>query len=187
MRAKRIAAVATVGALLGGGSLLATAGAASASDTSRARPVACPTPVETAWPASANGRPAGVDPKIASGVFMWHDGRGWHIRATHRKVALSTFAGKIETTGRFVAVTSVRLEGRDVRRVSADRHTITFRFDNHGAIDGLNFRTVCAPSITFTFGSDGSGLPPVDVTIGRGATHPASDPFTIDRVAASGN
>ena len=180
MRAKQIAAVGVVGALAGSGVLLAAAAPAGAS---AARPVVerCATAVDDAWPGWTQGRPANVDPETADGVYMWHDGTGWHVRATHRGVARSTFSGTITTTGRFVGVSSVRLEGHDTRTVSPDHHTITFRFENHGAIDGLNFRTRCAPSITFDLGSDGGSLPAAQVTIGRGGTHPATDPFTIAR------
>ena len=121
-----------------------------------AAPARCVTAIDDAWPAWTNGRPANVDPKTAAGVYMWHDGTGWHIRVTHRGVARRTFSGELVTTGRFVGVSSVRLEGHDSRSVSPDHHTITFRFENHGAIDGLNFRTHCAPSIAFTFVSDGA-------------------------------
>ena len=58
---------------------------------------------------------------------------------------------------------------------------ITFRFENHGAIDGLNFRTHCAPAMTFSFVSDGTVLPAGGVTIGHNGTNPATDPFTIAR------
>jgi hypothetical protein len=112
---------------------------------------------------------------------MWHDGSGWHIRVTHRTVAKRVFSGTIVTAGRFVGVTSVRLEGHDSRTVSPDHHTITFRFENHGAIDGLNFRTHCAPAIAFTFVSDGSMLAANKVTIGHDSTNPATNPFSISR------
>ena len=119
---------------------------------------------------------------------MWHDGTGWHLRVTHKTDARRVFSGTIVTAGRFVGVSSVRLEGHDSRTVSADHHTIAFRFENHGAIDGLNFRTRCAPSITFTFVSDGKVLPASKVTIGHDGVNPASDPFTISpRVAAPGD
>ena len=73
------------------------------------------------------------------------------------------------------------------RHVSADHHTITFRFDNHGAIDGLNFRTRCAPSITFSFVSDGRLDAGGEVTIGHGGTNPGDRPVhDLPHVAATG-
>jgi hypothetical protein len=178
MRSTRMVATGLVGILLGAGSMVGTAGAAVAAPTRVAR---CTSAVDDAWPAWANGRPANVDPHTAAGVYMWHDATGWHIRATHRTDARRVLTGTLVTTGRFYGVSSVRLEGHDSRQVSADHHTITFRFENHGAIDGLNFRTHCAPSINFTFLADGTVLPAGKVTIGHSATNPASDPFTIAR------
>jgi hypothetical protein len=181
MRCKQIAAMGMVGALLGAGSLLATTSGASAAIATKTRAARCVTAMDDAWPAWTNGRPANVDPKTAAGVYMWHDGTGWHIRVTHRGVARRTFSGVLVTTGRFAGVSSVRLEGHDSRSVSPDHHTITFRFENHGGVDGLNFRTHCAPSIAFTFLSDGNSLPSNQVTIGHAGTTPTANPFTIAR------
>ena len=181
MRGKRIAAVGMIGALFGAGSLVATTTGASAAVATRLRPASCVTATDDAWPAWTNGRPANVDPNTAAGVYMWHDGTGWHLRVTHKTDARRVFGGSLVTPGRFLGVSSVRLEGHDSRNVSADRHTITFRFENHGAIDGVNFRTRCAPQITFSFVSDGRLLPANKVTIGHDATNPATDPFSIAR------
>jgi len=170
-----------VGVLLGAGSLLGTAGAASATVATKTRAASCLSASDDAWPSWTNGRPAHVDPKTAAGVYMWHDDTGWHLRVTHKTDSLRTFSGELVTAGRFIGVTSVRLEGNDWRSVSPDHHMITFRFENYGGIDGLNFRTHCAPSIAFTFVTDGNVLPANKVTIGRDGSNPASDPFSIAR------
>jgi hypothetical protein len=181
MRRKQIAAMGMVSVLLGAGSLLASAGAASASVATRTRANRCTTINAERWPVWANGRPAGIDPQTAAGTYMWHDGLGWHIRVTHRHDARRTFAGRITTSGLFFGVKAVRLEGHDALKVSADHHTITFRFGNYGAIDGLNFRVSCAPSIGFGFASDGTTMPVGKVTIGHSAVNPATNPFEISR------
>lgn len=181
MGRKQIAAMGMVGLLLGAGSLLVSTGAASADVARRTLPARCATTNAERWPAWANGRPAGVDPKTAAGAYMWHDGTGWHIRVTHRHDARRTFSGRLMTSGRFFGVMPVRLEGHDTLNVSPDHHTITFRFGNYGAIDGLNFRARCAPSIGFGFGSDGKMMPADKVTIGHSAVNPATNPFEISR------
>lgn len=183
MRCKQIAVLGIVGALASAGGALATANAASAATTTttNARPASCAAAPDDTWPSWTNGRPAHVDPKTATGVYMWHDGTGWHVRVTHKTDALRTFSGELVTDGRFIGVSSVRLEGHDWRHVSLDHHMITFRFENYGGIDGLNFRTQCAPAIAFTFVSDGNLLPANKVTIGRGGSNPTADPFSIDR------
>jgi hypothetical protein len=181
MRYKRIAATGMVGALFGAGSLAGTATAASATTATKTGAATCVTASDDAWPSWTNGRPAHADPKTAAGVYMWHDDTGWHVRVTHRSDALRTFSGELVSAGRFVGVSSVRLEGHDWRHVSADHHMITFRFENYGGIDGIDFRTHCAPSIALTFVTDGNVLPADKVTIGRDGSHPASDPFSIAR------
>ena len=180
MRRKQIAAMGIVTVLLGAGSLLAAAGSASAGTPRRAAAARCAADDARPWPAEANGRP-NVDPKTAAGTFLWHDPHGWHVRVTHRHVARRTFSGRITTPGRFVAVRAVRLEGHDAVKVTGDRHTITFRFGNHGAIDGLNFRVACAPSVGFELGSDGAPVATKWITIGHSAVNPATNPFEISR------
>ena len=181
MRRKQIAAMGMVSVLLGAGSLLASAGAASASPATRQAARRCAAIDATPWPAYANGRPAGIDPKTAAGTFMWHGKAGWQIRVTHVHDARRTFAGRLTTPGRFVDVKAVRLEGHDAVNVSADRRTLTFRFGNYGAVDGLSFRVACAPSIGFGFASDGHTMPASKVTIGHSAVNPATNPFEIPR------
>jgi hypothetical protein len=179
MERKQIAAMGIVSVLLGAGGLLASAGSASAAP---ARAVArhCAAVDATPWPASVNGRPD-VDAKTASGTYVWHDGAGFHVRVTHRDGGRRTFSGRLETAGRFVSVKAVRLEGHDIVRLSADRHTLTFRFGNYGAVDGLGFRVACAPSIAFHFASDGGPAAPADVRIGHDADNPDTVPFAISR------
>jgi hypothetical protein len=180
MGRRQIAAVSVVSMLLGAGALLASSPVASASEAHRSRPH-CAVDRDDRWPGWTSHRPADVDPKTADGVYMWHDGHGWHVRATHRSLARKSFSGRIVTSGRFFAVSSTRLEGHDRRHVSKDRHVIVFRFENHGAIDGLDFRTSCSPSIRFTFVGDGDKLPADAVQIGRGGVQPDGNPFTITR------
>jgi hypothetical protein len=75
----------------------------------------------------------------------------------------------------------VHLEKSDRLVVSADKHTVSFVFKNYGYIDGLNFYTKCAPSLSFGFQSDGKTSPVSRIVIGKDATHPTSNPFVISR------
>jgi hypothetical protein len=183
MGRKQIAAMSVVGMLLGTGSLLASSTGASATAEARRTRPHCEVNRDDRWPGWTSNRPENVDPKTADGVYMWHDTKGWHVRATHRSPARESFSGTITTSGRFFAVSSVRLEGHDWRRVSKDHRTITFRFENHGAIDGLNFRTYCASSMEFTFVGDGETMPADSIKIGAGGVTPDTNPFTITRTA----
>src|ERR1700689_3353773 len=150
MKSFRLAAVGLIGAAMVAGSLLASTGAAVAT-TAPPKPSTCPTigGKDDPWPSWTQGRPAGIDPHTTAAIYMWHD-NGWHIRVTHRTTNKRTFAGQLTTGGTFTGVKPVQLEKSDTFSVSADKHAITFLFKNYGAIDGLDFFTHCAPSITFS-------------------------------------
>lgn len=179
IKTRRIATIGVVGAALVATSL-AVAGQAAVATTAKR---ACTVQKDDGhWPGFVQGRPVHINPKTTNATFMWHDGNGWHIRVTHRRTNLRTFSGQITTGGAFTGAKPVRLEKNDVFSVSSDKHVISFSFKNYGYIDGLNFYTRCAPSITFSFQSDGKPSPPHNVVIGRNSTRPQTNPFIIARV-----
>ena len=180
MRRRRIAAVSVLGMTLVAGSLFAAT--ASAVTTSSPKTSSCSIPDDNHWPSYVQGRPKGIDPHTTSSIYMWHDSGGWHIRVTHRGSNLRSFSGQLTTGGAFVKAHPVGLEKSDVFQVSNDKHGITFLFKNYGSIDGVDFRTACAPSITFSFQSDGQTSPASKIVIGNDATHPAGNPFDVVRV-----
>ena len=175
-KTRRLLAVGMVGASLAGMSVLATSQAAVA--TAKKCTVVKD---DGRWPSFVNGRPAGIDPLTTGAIYMWHDKDGWHVRVTHKTHNKRTFSGQITTGGKLVGVKPVRLEKGDKFVVSPDKHTVTFLFKNFGWIDGLNFYTACAPSLSFGFQSDGKTSPASRIVIGKDATHPPSNPFVINR------
>jgi hypothetical protein len=180
-RLKRLAAVSVVGVALVSGGVMAVTGASVASASGTTTPPACSTH-DDPWPAWTQGRPAGINPNTAAGVYMWHDANGWHIRVTHHTDSLRTFSGQLITNGTFANLGAVQLEPGDTLGESANKHTISFLFTNYGHIDGLDFMTHCATSIQFAFQSDGHTVVSSKIIIGAGKVHPANDPFTITRV-----
>jgi len=178
-RTRRIATIGVVGAALVATSLVVASQAAVAKTT---KPACTVTTDDGHWPGFVQGRPAGINPKTTSATYMWHDGNGWHIRVTHRTTNLKSFSGQITTTGTFSKAKPVHLEKNDTFAVSSDQKVITFVFKNYGRIDGLNFYTRCAPSITFAFQSDGKTQPPKRIVVGHNSTRPQNNPFTISRV-----
>ena len=186
MNWKRFAAVAafSAGTLCVGG-----AAYASPSSTAAAGPAAssgadrnCLSVHDDAWPASAQGRPDRFDAGDIGGVYLWHDDSGWHLRVTHATDDKSAFTGRIATSGHLVDVQAVGLEHNDSLRVGADGHSVVFRFENYGHIDGVDFHTRCAPSITLSFTRGAHRLPASRVFVGDHKTNPASDPFRIVRI-----
>ena len=134
------------------------------------------------WPAYTQGRPAGINPKTTAATYMWHD-NGWNIRVTHHTTNRRTFSGQLVTNGTFTGVKPVHLEKSDQFSVSGDKHVITFNFKNYGFIDGLNFYTHCATSITVSYQSDGSQSPPSKIVIGRNSVSPPTNPFMVTRTS----
>ena len=179
IKARRIATIGVVGAALVATSVVALSQAAVAKT---AKPACTVTTDDGHWPAFVQGRPAGINPKTTNATYMWHDGVGWHIRVTHHRTNLRTFSGQLTTGGTFTGVKPVHLEKNDVFSVSSDKHVISFAFKNYGFIDGLNFYTRCAPSITFSFQSDGKPSPPHNIVIGHNSTRPETNPFIVSRV-----
>jgi hypothetical protein len=174
-RATRIAAASALGLALGVTGMVAMPGIALA------KPAACTVKTDDHWPARVQGQPAGINPKTSAATYMWHDSDGWHVRVTHHTTNLKSFSGQITTSGTFGSAKPVRLEKADSFAVSADRHSLTFLFKNHGYIDGVDFRTRCAPSLTFAYQSDGKATPKARVVIGKHSVHPKHNPFTINR------
>lgn len=136
---------------------------------------------DDSWAPYTQGQPDKFDPGDTGGVYMWHDTNGWHLRVTHATDDKSVFSGRIATTGHLVDVHAVSLEKTDSLHVGADGHTITFRFENYGRLDGFDFHTQCAPSITLSFARAGHRLPADRVFIGDHKTNPAHVPFRIIR------
>ena len=143
--------------------------------------VSCRVVRDDEWPDWVNGKPAGFDAGDTGGVYLWHDADGFHLRVTHKTDDKVFVGGSLRTSGAFVDVTGVALEGSDQFAVGPDHHEVTFRFVNHGHVDGLDFHTRCAPALTMSFRADDHVLPAARIVIGHLDRHPDTDPFTIIR------
>jgi hypothetical protein len=124
------------------------------------------------------------DPHVTAGmgpgVAVWHDSAGWHLRATHPGNDAVVFSGTVRS-GQPISAHRYLLEAQDMIGFSRDRRTMTFRFVNHGKIDGIDFTDACAIHTSFSLKSAGSELPATSVYLGSGGAHPATDPFTVYR------
>ncbi|WP_106402889.1 hypothetical protein [Actinocorallia populi] len=169
----RIVISAVMGAVAGASVLVASAGAASATTPS------CDTRV---WADDLQGRPAGLSKHSKGGVYLWHARDGFHLRVTHRFNDRRVYAGSIVSPVRIHGVERIRKEWRDRVWLSKDRKTLHFRFVNRGKMDGVNFRTACASSLTVTAAKGGGRtLPPKRVYLGVDRVNPESVPFTVHR------
>ena len=179
MRNLAVVGVTAAALAIGGSAGAFAATTSSPSSAPKVAPSTCrPAGHDDVWPTWADGRPV-QDP----GVRVWHDANGWHVRVTHDAIHDRVFAGKIVTKGALVDVHAVRLEKNDHLNVGAGQHTITFRFNNYGGVDGFDFATHCAPALAFGFTSDGHVVPGAHISVGASSRHPAHDPFVIARTA----
>ena len=134
-----------------------------------------------AWPLSVQGMPV-VHAGSAAGDYLWHDATGWHLRVTHGSTTAFVFSGTIRAN-RPLHVTGYRLEGGDKFTLSADHLSVTYRFVNHGRLDGLNFTTECATRLAVGGRMNGALLPVRRIWIGHNGRHPLQNPFVILRRA----
>jgi hypothetical protein len=117
----------------------------------------------------------------ASGVYLWHDARGFHVRVTHPGTARQVFTGVI-TSSAPMTVAPFRLEKGDFVKLSADHRSAVFGFADYGHLDGVDFRTACARTVTLSRLNRGNAaLPASQVRLGAHQVHPARVPFVIAR------
>ncbi|MDP9294708.1 MAG: hypothetical protein M3O90_09865 [Actinomycetota bacterium] len=151
--------------------------AASTASTTTATSPACD---EGRWPAAVQGQPATFMAGARAGDYIWHNATGWHLRFTHPGTARVIFSGTI-VSNTALTVAPYRLEAGDTFALSADRKTLTYRFVNHGRIDGLDFRTACATRLWFRGSMAGVKLPTGRIWLGHAGRHPLQNPFVILR------
>ena len=132
------------------------------------------------WPASVQGRPR-LHAGSRAGDYIWHDSAGWHLRVTHPGKRTMVFSGTIRSDAP-LTVKGVHLERQDSFRLSPDGLTLTYRFVNHGRVDGLDFRTDCAKHLSFGGRLNGYRLAIGRIWIGHLGRHPLQNPFAVRRI-----
>lgn len=135
-----------------------------------------------AWPLSVQDRPP-LAAGSPAGDYLWHDAAGWHLRVTHPHSYLAVFSGTIRANQK-LHVRGYRLESGDTFTVSADGLSVTYRFRNHGRLDGLDLTTECATRLGVSGRMNGVLLPVRRIWIGHAGRHPLQNPFVILRRAA---
>ncbi|WP_214109223.1 hypothetical protein [Acrocarpospora catenulata] len=166
---------AALGAALVGATLISTSPASATTNG---------TCEKAGWIGQVQGRPAGLSPHSRSGDYFWHDRNGFHLRVTQKRSKAQSYSGKITSNTPIVGFRWVKLEKQDKVELSEDKLTITFTVVNHGLIDGFDFKTSCADTLTVSdLTINGNPLPTGKVYLGKHRRHPASIPFTVHRRA----
>jgi hypothetical protein len=162
-----------------GPSVAATTSASTTSTTPTAAAKACD---RTPWEARVQGTPKHVEAGARGGDYLWHSKTGFHLRVTHITKDRVVYSGTIHSSAP-MRMEKVKLEKGDVATLSTDRRTIEFAFANHGYIDGINFHTDCAATLTVSHLNRGNkALAKSHVYLGAHKVHPHHVPFTVHRI-----
>jgi hypothetical protein len=130
------------------------------------------------YPASVGGRPATVKVGM-TGMAVWADRHGWHVRVSEAGKDRAVITGRITTDGTIKSVT--RYTERGDLTLDRGRHRVVYRFTNYGGVDGLDFVLPCSSQVRFSVAMNGHALATDHIVIGAGAEHPASNPFTVSK------
>lgn len=93
---------------------------------------------------SPEGRPDAFDAGDTGALYIWHDGDGWHIRATDQRPTDHHYSGviRLSSNAAFTDVHPVRDE-KDDRVVLGGDNTVRYDFHTFASIDGADFRVSC--------------------------------------------
>jgi hypothetical protein len=174
---KRWVASTMVGACVLGGTALVAPPAASAATAAAATAATCP---GGHYPAAVVGVPSQAKPGV-TGMALWADRYGWHLRVSHTGHDRATFTGAVTTDGLIKAVGRHTEGGDIVLSIGAKR--VLFRFVNYGHVDGIDFAVPCSTAVHFAIAMNGKALPVKEIVVGAGNRHPSTNPFTIHKVA----
>ncbi len=184
-------------AACGGGAATLDVRPAAATSPAPAGGSAAPGPAATCdagrWTGavSPEGRPDGLDAGDAGAVYVWHDGDGWHVRATDRRPTDHHYTGTIRlSAGGFAAVRTVSDERDDRVTVGGD-DVLRYDFHTFASIDGVDFHVTCPAERRpgpgrqrLAFHTAFDGQPVADrVRIGDSRRPPASADFAFAREA----
>ncbi|MDQ2956016.1 MAG: hypothetical protein M3Y42_03505 [Actinomycetota bacterium] len=134
------------------------------------------------WGQRVEGAPADFESGDRGGDYLWHDSSGFHLRVTHKNDNRVVYTGEISSPTP-MRIDPVHLEHGDSAQLSADHKSLTFAFADYGHIDGVDFHTDCAPTITTTNLNAGNQKLTTDrVYLGEHKVHPAQVPFTVHRL-----
>lgn len=176
-------AVAVVGTAAVSG-LLTLAGPASAATPAPSAAAAAAKCDAGPWAARIQGVPKGLSAGSRSGDYLYHDSHGMHLRVTQPGHTRTVYTGVISSSA-VLRIDPVKLEKGDSVKLSANHKSFTFVFSNYGYVDGVNFHTDCASTITVSHLNVGNkALSKDHIYLGVTRAHPSTVPFTIHRGAA---
>ncbi|HLH74594.1 MAG TPA: hypothetical protein VKX96_15000 [Chloroflexota bacterium] len=115
-----------------------------------------------------------------TGYYIWHNDDGYHLR-THGPGAEHDFTARVHTNGIFEDVSPFRLESGDTFDVVDGGHTLLLHFHTYDGTDGVNFRIRGGEYVRFRLDLDGQLISTNNIFLGPTGSHPATNPFQLDR------
>jgi len=116
----------------------------------------------------------------AAGYYIWHNDDGYHLR-THGPGADHLFTARLHTNGTFENVQPVLLESGDSYAVTDGGHTLLLHFHTYNGIDGVNFRIRGGEYVRFHLDLNDQLISTSNIFLGLNGSHPATNPFQVDR------
>jgi hypothetical protein len=124
----------------------------------------------------------------AGAVYVWHDGAGWHLRATDARPPDHHYSGAIQLLPPVANVTSLRTvrDERDDRVWIEGTNTVDYDLHTYASVDGFDFTLSCRDAgrenEALAYRTLFDGQPAADrVRIGPQKTVPASADFAFHR------
>lgn len=136
------------------------------------------------WPLGTVGRPPGLRPKTAAGLFAWSEKTGWTVLVSGDPGRPQLFAGRVtvvvaQSSGGVVAQ-PIGLEAR-ADAVRVEGNTVVFSMRTGNGFDGFQVVAPCATAVTIEGTIDGVAMSASQVFIGASAISPSALPFTVSR------
>ena len=135
---------------------------------------------DSRWPASVQGQPVSFRAGGPAGYYVWHDASGWHLRTTTPSTEGHAFAGRITASEDIKVLRVFKNEKAD--KVTRTGRSISFRFDTHNHVDGVDFKVGCAESLRFALSGEGRVWPASGIKLGATGDAP-SNPFAVTRIS----
>ena len=153
------------------------AGASASTAASHPAVTNCASLNDDVWEKPVAGLPTALKAGALSGLYYWHDVKGWHLRVTHESTSLQTFTGTV-----FIDTGKIHLDklvNRSNVRVTlaASGKSLTYTIRNTGKVDGFDFRTKCARHMVTGVKVNGKNVNTRRIFVGAKAFHPNHNPF----------
>ena len=119
-----------------------------------------------------------IPDNLEAGYTVLHTGDRLEV-LTHDNAGSHEYTGKLTTTGTIEVVDLVRPEKDDSVAVSADGHTVSFKFSTQEGVDGAVLRVTGAEKVQLTLDTDGQLTPVARIHLGSKGRSPKTNPFDI--------